>query len=157
MNFVGYTDLSKEEALEALDWMPKERGKGFMAGRMAGAGVNRTYTRVDGDRFQISRTAGMGLSVVCSGVVGESHGKAVISLRVTCGVVPAGFWLLLGLGLLAGSAAYYSSDKTYEAVVCLGLSAVSLLFYWFKLWDAGYLREQLSACLGGIEWERRKR
>lgn len=155
MKFVGYTNLSREEALEALDFMPKEREKSFMGGRMVGGAVNRTYTRVDGDRFQISRTAGMGPSAVCSGVVNERNGTALISLRVSFGVVSAGFWLLLAVVLLSVSAACYLSDNHYWAAVSLGVSAVSFIWWRFRFWDASYLREQLSDCLGGVEWERR--
>ena len=141
-------------ALEALDWMPKERDKSFMAGRIIGGAVDRTYTRVDGDRFQISRTAGMGPSVVCGGRVSEANGVAVIHLRVTFGVVSAGFWLLLAACLLLGATAYYFAGNTYMAVVLLGLSAVSFIWYRFWLWDAGYLRSALSEQLGGVEWTR---
>ncbi len=153
MKFRGYTELSKQEALKALDWMPRERDKGFMAGRMVGGAVNRTYTRVDGDRFQISRTAGMG-SAVCSGRVSEANGVAVIDLLVTFGLVSAGFWLLLAMGLFFGATAYYVYGDLYMAVVALGLSVTSLIWYWFARWDARYLMSAVSERLGGVEWTR---
>ena len=157
MEYRGYANMSRKDALEALDWMPKERDRSFMAGRMVGGAIDRTYTRVDGDRFQISRTAGMGPSVVVSGKVTESNSVAVIDIKVTFGLVSASFWVLLAVGLLLGALAYYFSANTYMAVVALGLSAVSFIWYWFVLWDAGYLRTQLSETLDGVEWTRIKR
>ena len=97
----------------------------------------------------------MGSSAVCSGVVVEKNGKAVIRAAVSY-EVPVVLALLLSAGMLIGSAAYYFSDNNYMAVVFLGLSVACLVGYQFLLWEARFLRSKLSECLGGVEWERTK-
>ena len=140
--------------------MPKERGSDFLAGAIAGGAVNRTYTRVDGDRFQISRTAGMGPSVVCSGTVSEQYGQSVITLRTTYGLVPVHVWLDLSLvALLAAVLAFVFLGLEF-AVLAWTLIGISIVLggYWcFKLWDAQFLRAVLSKHLEGVRWSQSRR
>ena len=93
MTYIARLNVSKADTIRRIDSMPKERGSDFLAGVIAGGAVNKTYTRVDGDQFQISRTAGMGPSVVCSGTVSEQYGQSVITLRTTYGLIPVHLWL----------------------------------------------------------------
>ena len=83
-------------------------------------------------------------------VVVEKSGKAVVSLGVSY-EVPVVLALLLAAGMLIGSAVYFFSDNTYMAAVFLGLSVVSFIGYQFQLWDARFLKSQVSECLGGVE------
>ena len=135
--------------------MPKERGSDFLAGAIAGGAVNRTYTRVVGDQFQISRTAGMGPSVVCSGTVSEQYGQSVITLRTTYGLVPVHVWPVLSLmALLAGvlAFAFLGRELAVLAWISIGVSVVLGSYWWFKLWDAQFLRGELSKYLEGVRW-----
>ena len=157
MTYIARLSISKAATIRLIDSMPKERGSDFLAGPIAGGAVNRTYTRVDGDRFQISRTAGMGPSVVCSGEVSEQYGQSVITLRTTYGLVPVHVWL--GLSLIALVAAVLSiailgQGYAVLAWISVGISIVLGSYWWFKLWDAQFLRSELSKYLEGARWSR---
>lgn len=155
MTYIARLNISKAATLRLIDSMPKERGSDFLAGAIAGVAVNRTYTRVDGDQFQMSRTAGMGPSVVCSGTVSEQYGQSVITLRTTYGLVPVHVWLALSLmALLAGvlAFAFLGRELAVLAWTSIGFSVVLGGYWWFKLWDAQFLRSELSKYLEGVRW-----
>ena len=155
MTYIARLSISKAATIRLIDSMPKERGSDFLAGAIAGGAVNRTYTRVDGDRFQISRTAGMGPSVVCSGTVSEQYGQSVITLRTTYGLVPVHFWLGLSLVTLLAAVltfAILGQEFAVLAWMSVGISIVLGGYWWFKLWDAQFLRGELSKYLEGANW-----
>ena len=157
MIYIARLSISKAAAIQLIDSMPKERGSDFLAGPMAGAAVNRTYTRVDGDRFQISRTAGMGPSVVCSGEVSEQYGQSVITLRTTYGLVPVHAWLGLSLVTLIVAVVLLTvtgPDHAVFAWTSIGIAFVLGGYWWFKHWDAHFLRSELSKYLPGAKWSR---
>jgi hypothetical protein len=117
MTYSARLNLSKADTIRLIDSMPKERGSDFFAGVIAGGAVIRTYTRVDGDQFQISRTAGMGPSVVCSGRVSEQYGQSVITLRTSYGLVPVHVWLSLSLiALLAAVLLFVYLGRGYAVL-----------------------------------------
>ena len=155
MTHIARLNISKAATIRLIDSMPKERGSDFLAGAIAGGAVNRTYTRVEGDQFQISRTAGMGPSVVCSGTVSEQYGQSVITLRTTYGLVPVHVWPVLSLmALLAGvlAFAFLGRELAVLAWISIGVSVVLGSYWWFKLWDAQFLRGELSKYLEGVRW-----
>lgn len=155
MTYIARLNISKADTIRRIDSMPKERGSDFLAGVIAGGAVNRTYTRVDGNQFQISRTAGMGPSVVCSGTVSEQYGQSVITLRTTYGLVPVHLWLGLALMALLAAILVFATlgpEFTVLAWTSIGFSIVLGAYWWFKLWDAQYLRGELSKYLEGARW-----
>ncbi len=157
MTYITRLSMSKAAVIRLIDSMPKERGTDFFAGTIVAGAVNRTYTRVDGDRFQISRTAGMGPSVVCSGQVSEIHGQSVITLRTTYGLVPVHAWLALSLVALVAAAtliAIRGQELAASAWTAVGFSFVLACYWRFKLWDAKFLRSELSKYLEGARWSR---
>ncbi len=157
MTYIARLSMPKSAAIKLLDAMPKERGSDFLAGVIAGGVVNRTYTRVDGDRFQISRTAGMGSSVVCSGEISDQHGQSVVMLRTTYGMLPLQGWPALSLLALIGAVLFYMVFGRDLAALAWGSAGVSVLssgLWWFKLWDANFLRNELSKHLNGARWVR---
>ncbi|MDJ0710109.1 MAG: hypothetical protein QNJ14_06955 [Woeseiaceae bacterium] len=157
MTYMARMDCSKAAAIQLIDSMPKERGSDFLAGPIARGAVNRTYTRVDGDRFQISRTAGMGSSVVCSGDVSEDYGRSVITLRFTYGLVPIYTWPILSLVALLAAVlliAVLGNESAALAWALVGFSLVLVGYWWFKLWDARFLISELSKRLNGVRWVR---
>ena len=149
--------MSAAEVISALDRMPKERGSDFYAGRTVAGAVNRTYTRVDGNQFQVSRTAGMGSRVVVSGkAMDDDNGGAVVFLATTFGAWPLGTLLVAGIFLLAlGVYLVYAREFFYAAYSALAAGAC-IFWYAMKFWDARYLRSQISEYLGGITWELKK-
>ena len=157
MTYIARLNISKADTIRLIDSMPKERGSDFLAGAIAGGAVNRTYTRVEGDQFQISRTAGMGPSVVCSGSVSEQYGQSVITLRTTYGLIPIHTWLGLSLtALLAAVLVFALVGPEFSVLACssIGMSIVLGGYWWFKLWDAQFLRGELSKYLEGARWSR---
>ena len=155
MTYIARLNIPKAAAIRLIESMPKERGSDFLAGAIAGGAINRTYTRVDGDRFQISRTAGMGPSVVCSGEVSEQYGQSVITLRTTYGLVPVHVWLGLSLMVLLGAVlvfVFLGREFATLAWTSIGISFVLGGYWWFKLWDAQFLRGELSKYLDGATW-----
>ena len=153
MNLRGYSKLSMQDALQALDEMPKERGgKGYYAGRHVRSAVGRTYTRMDGDRFQISQTAGMA-SAVCSGVVSESGGKTVIDLAVTEGLIPSRYWLMLVVIPALLVPVMYFLFGWMAAAGALVLFFGALHGYMIRRVDVSFLLTCLSDVLGGVEWK----
>jgi hypothetical protein len=155
MTYIARLNLSKAATLQLINSMPKERGSDFLAGAIAGGTVNRTYTRVDGNRFQISRTAGMGPSVVCSGEVSEQYGQSVITLQTTYGLVPVHVWLVLSIIAVVAAILLVAILGRGYAVFAWMLAGFSLVLgvYWlFKLWDAQFLRSELSKYLKGARW-----
>ena len=153
MNLRGYCTLSMQEALQALDGMPKERDMGYYEGRAAAAGLDRTYTRMDGDRFEISQTAGMA-SAVLSGLVSESGSRTVIDLTVTYGLVPNRYWLKLSTLLVLLAPIMYVWIGWEEALVALVLGLAALIPYIMGRTDVSFVLSRLSETLGGVEWER---
>ena len=134
--------------------MPKERGTDFFAGRITAGAVNRTYTRVDGDQFQVSRTAGMGSPVVVSGkVTDDESGGAKVYLTTTFGPWPLGTLLVAGIFLLALAVYLVYEQAYFNAAASLIASGAAVYWYGMKFWDARYLRSELSKCLGGVTWE----
>ena len=153
MNLRGYPKLSMQEALQALDEMPKERDTGHYAGRAATAGLGRTYTRVDGDRFEISQTAGMASAVV-SGLVSESGGRTVIDLAIYFGLVPNRYWLRLSVLLVLIAPIMYAWLGWETALVAFVLGFTALLPYMVGRSDVNFVLSRLSETLGGVEWQR---
>ncbi len=146
--------MSAAEVISALDSMPKERGSGYMSGRIAAGAINRTYTRVDGDQFQVSRTAGMGSTVVASGKVADDDGGgSVVFLTTAFGAWPLGTLLVAAVFLL-GLAMYLVYLREYfNAVAAVIASGTAIYWYRMKFWGASYLRSEISKYLGGVEWE----
>lgn len=157
MTYIARLSMSKSTVVRLIDSMPKERGSDFLAGVFVGRAVNRTYTRVDGDEFQISRTAGMGPSVVCSGKISEQYGQSVIILDTTYGVIPIQVWPALALAALIGAVMFIGllgASYAETAWTMLGVSCLLGGLWWFKLWDAKFLRGELSKYLEGARWLR---
>ena len=157
LEYRGTTHLSKDAVLDAIGFMPTERGTDFYSGVMVGNAINRTYTRVDGDRFQISRNAGMntplGAAVVCSGRVSEDGGKTIIYTRFTAGVIPVALWLWLAAASLLAAIFVSLTFSPVDALI-LFLAPVPLVaFYSFKRWEQRWLRSVLSERLGGVDWD----
>ena len=153
MKHTARTPMAAAEVIGAIDGMPKERGGDFYAGKMVAGAVNRTYTRVDGDRFQVSRTAGMGSPVVVSGkVTDDGNGGAVVSLTTTFGLWPLGTFLVVGILLLALGVYFVYAREFFYAATSAVASTVPFGWYRTKSWDARYLRSELSKYLGGISW-----
>ena len=142
-----------QDALQALDEMPKERDTGHYAGRAAAHGLGRTYTRMDGDRFEISQTAGMA-SAVLSGLVSESGGRTVIDLTVYYGLVPNRYWLKLSALLVLLAPIMYAWTGWEEALVALVLGFAALIPYSMGRSDVNFVLSRLSETLGGVEWKR---
>ncbi len=140
-----------QDALQALDDMPKERDMGYYEGRAAAAGLDRTYTRMDGDRFEISQTAGMA-SAVISGLVSESAGRTVIDLSVYYGLVPNRYWLKLAVLLALLAPIMYAWTGWEEAVIALVLGFAALTPYIIGRSDVNFVLSRLSEALGGVEW-----
>ncbi len=154
MKHAARTNMSAAEVISALDSMPKERGSGFMSGRIVAWGTNRTYTRIDGDQFQVSRTAGMGSTVVASGkVVDEEGGGAAVFLTTTFGAWPLGTLLVVAVFLLVLAAYLVYLREYFNAVAAVIASGVSVFWYGMKFSGAWYLRSEISKHLDGIEWE----
>ena len=153
MNLRGYPKLSMQEALQALDEMPKERDTGHYAGRAATAGLGRTYTRMDGDRFEISQTAGMASAVV-SGLVSESGGRTVIDLAIYFGLVPNRYWLRLSVLLVLIAPIMYAWVGWETALVAVVLGFAALIPYMAGRSDVNFVLSRLSEALGGVEWQR---
>ena len=142
------------EAIRAIDSMPKERGTDFYAGRTVSRSVNRTYTRIDGDQFQVSRTAGMGSPVVVSGkIADDDSGNAVIFLSTSFGFLPLGSSLAAAFVVLAIGLYFLNAGKLYLAASFAILSAYAFSWFVGKFWEARYLRSKLSEHLGGVTWE----
>ena len=156
MKHSAETSLSVEEVLQAIDRMPKERGSDFMAGSVAGAAIDRTYTRVEGNRFQVSRTAGMGPSVVCSGEVSDEQGKTVIYLSTTYGILPNAVWLVLGTLLSVVTAIVFARGNPLLAGSIAMASVASFSQFAVKLIDARYLRAEISKYVHRLSWTSRK-
>ena len=157
MTYIARLNISKADTIRLINSMPKERGSDFLAGAIAGGAVNRIYMRVEGDQFQISRTAGMGPSVVCSGSVSEQYGQSVITLRTSYGLIPIHAWLGLSLTALFAAVLVFASMGQEFAVLAwtsFGMSIVFGGYWWLKLWDAQFLRGELSKCLEGARWSR---
>jgi hypothetical protein len=97
----------------------------------------------------------MGPSVVCSGTVSEQYGQSVITLRTTYGLVPVHFWLGLSLVTLLAAVltfAILGQEFAVLAWMSVGISIVLGGYWWFKLWDAQFLRGELSKYLEGANW-----
>ena len=153
MKHIAKTTMTAAEVIGAIDSMPKERGSDFYAGRMAAGAVTRTYTRVDGYQFQVSRTAGMGSPVVVSGrVMDDERGGAVVYLTTTFGAWPLGTFLLVGIILLALGAYLVYAREFLHAAASMVASTVPFGWYRAKSRDSRYLRAELSERLGGISW-----
>lgn len=145
--------MSAADAIRAIDAMPKERGSDFAAGRHAAASVNRTYTRVDGNQFQVSTTAGMGSPVVVSGkVTDDESGNAMLFLSTSFGNVPLGPSFIAGFVVLAIGLYFANAGEYYLAAALVIMSGY--VFNWFarKLREARYLRSEISRYLGGVDW-----
>lgn len=159
MDYIARLNFAKADTIRRIDAMPKERGSDFLAGAIAGGAVNRTYTRVDGDRFQISRTAGMGPTVICSGTVSEQYGQSVIMLRTTYGLILVHVWLGLSLIALLAAVLMFQTMEPEFAVLAwtsIGISVVFGGYWWFKLWDAQFIRSELSKHLEGAHWPQKR-
>ena len=149
--------MSAAEVISALDSMPKERGSGFMSGRIVAGAINRTYTRVDGDQFQVSRTAGMGSTVVASGKVAEDDdGGSVVFLTTTFGAWPLGTLLVVAVFLLALAIYLVHLQEYFNAVAAVIASGTAIYWYGMKYWGASYLRSEISKFLGGVKWEQQR-
>ena len=144
--------MSVDEVIEALDKMPKERKTDFVAGKLTPLSIARTYTRVDGKRFQVSRTAGYGSDVTCTGVVTEAKGRTRISLLTTFGLFPN--WLAyLGAVVCLGIAYIPLRDGDYfhtAVAVLAAIAFVSLVALRFS--EARFLRKEVSKYLGDVPW-----
>ena len=153
MKHAAKVSMTAAEAIGAIGSMPKERGTDFFAGRMVAGAVDRTYTRVDGNQFQVSRTAGMGLSAVVSGKVkDDENGGAVVLLSTTFGIWPLGVLIVAAVFLLAlGAYIVYAREFFYAAASAFA-SGVSIFWYLINSWDARYLRSKVSDRLGGVAW-----
>ena len=153
MKHTAKVAMTAAEAIRAIDGMPKERGTDFYAGRMTADSVNRTYTRVDGDQFQVSRTAGMGSPVVASGKISDDgNGGAIVALSTTFGFLPLGTMFFGGFVILAIGLYFANAGELYPAATCVIGSAFAFGTFVKKLWEARYLRSELSKYLGDIEW-----
>ena len=153
MKHTARVAMTAAEAIGSIGDMPKERGTDFFAGRMAAGAVVRTYTRVDGNQFQVSRTAGMGISAVVSGkVTDDENGGAVVLLSTTFGIWPLGMLLVAAIFLLASGAYFAYAREFFYAFASVFASGVSIFWYWVNYWDARYLRSKVSDRLGGVDW-----
>ncbi len=149
--------MSAADVISALDGMPKERGSGFMSGRIAASSVNRTYTRVDGDQFQVSKSAGMGSPVVVSGkVTDDDNGGAVVFTTTSFGLWPLGALLAAGMLLWAVGVYFLNARVFTAAATSFVLSGFPIGMFIGNLRDARFLRSEISKHLGGIEWEPQK-
>ena len=157
MKHIVRCEMSAAEVIGALDGMPKERGSDFMAGRIAAASVNRTYTRVDGDQFQISKSAGMGSPVVVSGkVTDDESGGAVVFMTTSFGLWPLGAFIVAGIILWAAGVYFLNAGVFTVAATSFVLSGFPIGSFIGKLRDARFLRSEISKYLGGAEWEPQK-
>lgn len=141
--------------IQLLDEMPKERRTDYVAGKLAPSIVGRrTFTRVDGNKFQISRTAGLGSAACCTGIVASEGSNTIINLRTTFGIIPNAAYVALALFLGALSIDFYMSDEYLIAGFCLALAATTMGYRSLRLFDAKCLRQAVSEQLGGVEWKR---
>ena len=141
------------DVLHAIDQMPKERGSDFLAGVVAGWANGRTYTRVDGNRFQVSRSAGMGTFTVISGDVSEEFSRTFITIFTTYGLVPVLTWLVTGICLSIGALALLFFGYFFYSLNVFLLSVAAFIWFFFKRSDAKYLRSEVSKRLGGLRWK----
>ena len=141
--------------MSALDKMPKERRTDFVAGKLAPSSVGRrTFTRVDGNKFQISKTAGLGSDACCSGVVISENGKTIIDLRTTFGIFPHAAYVGLALALFAVSIGFFAYGEYVISGVSLVGAVTAIGYRALRLYDAKFLRNELKRQISGIEWKR---
>ena len=156
MIFEAVLTQSKASALAAIGKMPKERGSDFGAGRIAGASLHRTYTRINGDQFQISENAGMGGAPVGNGLVTVEYGTTVVRVEFVYAFVPNRAFLVLSVLALASLPLVYMWFGWFvtllAGIVALGFGMV------FVRNEAvcRFMLAELSKYLDSAHWRRRK-